>query len=312
MIITSAFPIVSVLAQPDGLAATLEVLAEGVEVRRVDTSNWIAVAVESIVGAGDTIRTDDTGRARITFFADGTDVELRPNTEVRVMGFRGTEDTFSLELEVFVGETLQRIGRALGADSRYEIHTPVMTLAARGTVFAIRTEDGDRTGMLVFEGAVEASQAEETKTVPEAFGIRADEDTGLSDVVRASTFEELNAALDGCTVSVSSEDDISFNVRLQPSGDAPRVGTLMPGEIVRVFGVSESGGWYRVAFRDWFGWIRSSTLVVNDACAGLRVFADDAGPEDATRYSSLGDAITLDGLLITPTPAPTPTPASSG
>lgn len=306
VVVSVAFPIVGVRAQADGLAATLEVLASGVEVRRVDTSNWISVAVESIVGTGDAIRTDASGRARITFFADGTDVELTPNTEFRITAFRGNEDDFTLELEVFVGETLQRLGRALGADSRYEIQTPVMTLAARGTVFAVRSEDSGRTGMLVYEGEVAATADEAMKSVPEDFGIRADDDTGLSDVVRASTFDELYAALDGCVASISSVDDISYNVRVQPSAAAPRVGTLFPGDVTRVFGMNESGGWYRVAFRDGFGWIQASTLVVSDDCAGLRSFADNAGPEDVTRYSSLGDIISLDDLVSSPAPSPTP------
>ncbi|MCC6612425.1 MAG: FecR domain-containing protein [Anaerolineae bacterium] len=310
LMIVILMPGFGALAQPQGLAATLEVLAAGVEVRRVDTSNWISVAVESIVGAGDTIRTDDTGRARITFFADGTDVELSPNTEFEVTHFQGTDDAFTIELEVFAGETLQRIGRALGADSRYEVQTPVMTLAARGTVFAIRSEGAERTGMLVLEGTVGASHADESEQVPEAHGVRADDETGLSDVVRASSFAELDAALDGCAVSVAYDDDVSFNVRVQPSGDAPRVGTLLPSEIERVYGVTASGGWYRVGFRDAYGWIRSSALAVEGGCAGLRVFDDDTPPEDAALYSSLGDAVTLDDLLTPPTPIATP--ASSG
>ena len=43
-------PILGTLrAQSDELAATLEVLSAGVEVQRVNTTNWIAVKLEAIV-----------------------------------------------------------------------------------------------------------------------------------------------------------------------------------------------------------------------------------------------------------------------
>jgi len=124
------------LAQAQGtkLAATIEVLDAGVEMLRVDTSNWIALSGGSVVGVGDTIRTNETGRARITFFANGTDVELSPITTYRINDFEGSETDYLLRVEVIVGETLQRINRIANATPDYSIDTPSMTLAARGTV----------------------------------------------------------------------------------------------------------------------------------------------------------------------------------
>src|SRR5512134_17597 len=100
MIIAAGLLLTSFLASAqDEYAATLEVLNAGVEVQRVNTVNPIAVEVEAIVGVGDIIRTDDTGQARITFFADGTDATLEPNTEYRIVKFQADDQDFQLTVE---------------------------------------------------------------------------------------------------------------------------------------------------------------------------------------------------------------------
>ncbi|MEO1288841.1 MAG: FecR domain-containing protein [Chloroflexota bacterium] len=276
-------------------AATLEVLNSGVEVQRVNTDTFIAVQVEAIVGVGDTIRTDETGEARITFFADGTDVTLEPSTEYRIIEFEGDDDDFQLTVEVLAGQTTHRLGRILGTNSSYDVETPGMTLAAQGTVFSIRVESNGRSGMLVFEGDVDANADGQQADVPPAFGIRSAVNEELSDVVRASTFDELDSALDGCTVSVTTLDDVSINVRLAPSLDAEAIGFISADEIDTFVGVTESGTWYRIPFDDSFAWVLSSTASISTDCAGLRVFADDfseAGVSPTTDDADTSDDTT--------------------
>lgn len=278
------------------LAATLEVLNAGVEVQRVNTLNWIPVSVEAIVGVGDRIRTDATGRARITFFADGVDTELLPDTVYRIQQFSGDDTQFTIQAEVLLGQTIQRLTRLLDAGSSYDITTPTMTLAARGTAFAIRVEEGGRAAMIVTEGTVNAAKDAATADVPPEFGIRADAE--LSDVVRATTFAELDAAIDGCTASVSTADDVSINVRVGASTAFPRVGTIDAREIDRFMGVTEAGAWYRINFRGGFGWILSSSAEIVGQCAGLRVFPDNFGPEDVSLYESVGDPVEREALTL--------------
>lgn len=288
-------------AQSD-FAATLEVLNPGVEVLRVNTRNPIRVSVEAIVGVGDLIQTDSTGRVRITFFADGTDVILEPNTQYRIVEFRGDDTDFRLLVEVVIGQTLHRLSRSLGSNSSYDVRTPGMTLAARGTTFTVRVRDDGRSAMLVNEGVMTASADESSAQVPAEFGVRADQESGLSDVVRATTFEALDSALDGCAASVTTPDDVRLNVRLGPSRDLPRVGSLAAEEIDRFFGVSETGGWYRVAYRGNFGWVLSSNAKIEDTCAGLRVFANEHR-EDPDLYEALSDPLEV----LVPQPSVTET-----
>lgn len=297
-------------------AATLEVLSPGVEVRRVNTVNWITVQVEAIVGVGDVIRTDETGRARVTFFEDGVDTELQPETEFTIDRFEGNDESFHLSTSVLAGQTMQRILRLLDAQSSYDINTPGMALTIRGTQLALRIEPDGRSAMLVFEGTAGAQSNDDDAAVPAGFGVRAPQSGGLSDVVAATTFEELDSALDGCEAEVRTLDDVRLNVRLGPSLTLPRVGTLDATDIDLFLGVSAAGSWYRVAFNGGFGWVLSSDNTVTSSCAGLRVFPDTF-VEDPTTYESLGESIDLEDLLdsmpeATPaaTPSATPVPAS--
>jgi hypothetical protein len=276
------------------LAATLEVLEATVEVKRVNTANWLQVNVEAIVGVGDEIRTGAEGRARVTFFADGTDTELEPNTIYRIDQFTGNADEFQITASVLAGQTLQRLGRLLSGNSKYEIQTPAMTLGARGTQFALRVEETGRSAMIVYESRVVAVDVERGEaTVESGFGVRAATKEKLSDVVKATTFAELDAALDGCLAQLKGLDDMSFNVRLSPNRESPRVGTLNPDEITTLMGRNESGNWYRVTFEGGFGWLLATQVDLDTNCAGLRVFPD-AHAEDPRRIGADTDPLKLE------------------
>lgn len=273
------------LAQAQGtkLAATIEVLDAGVEMLRVDTSNWIALSGGSVVGVGDTIRTNETGRARITFFANGTDVELSPGTTYRINDFEGSETDYLLRVEVIVGETLQRINRIANATPDYSVDTPSMTLAARGTVFVVRVLPVGRAAMLVREGGVSAgkSAADDPRLVEPGFGVRADPDEPVSEAVPATNFDQLDSALDGCAVTVNFADDVSVNVRQGPGRDFEQVGVLAPSAITRLFGQTATNNWYRLEFEDGYAWVQLPAIALEAGCAGLRPFPDETGAEDA-------------------------------
>ena len=277
-------------AQTD-LAAIIEVLEGSVEVQRVNTEQWIAIRLEAIVGVGDHIRTTSNGSARITFFADGIETTLLPNSEMRINRFSGSSQAFDLNVAVLVGQTIQRITRALDVSSSYIVETPGMTLAARGTAFSVRVEDNGRSAAIVADGTVAAEAQEVTKEVPAAYGIRASADQGLSDVVRAATFAELDAALDGCSVVISLPDDVSVNVRAAPRSDAARLGVIAPADLTLFVGVAEGGQWYRIPFAGGFGWVLSSTPAIDPTCAGLRRF-----PANVPAEGDAGNGQTTEGL----------------
>lgn len=287
------------------LAATLEVLEGTVEVQREGTVNPILVDVYSVIGVGDIIRTGEDGQARITFFADGTDVLIEPATEYQIVRFEEEGDDFHISVELIIGQATHRLNRTLGTESSYDVKTPGMTLAARGTVFAVLVEEGGQSGMLVREGVVDANSDDDQADVPEAYGIRSNVNQPLSDVVLASTFDQLNAALDGCTALITTPDDVRLNVRIGPTIDYPRIGTVAAIDVDTVIGVSASGNWYRIPFKGGYGWILASDVEINESCAGLRGFADNH-VEDVSQYQDLTEVIDPENLAV-----PTITPEAT-
>jgi hypothetical protein len=86
------------------------------------------------VGAGDRILTANPGGAVITF-ADGSEVELAPGTEVRLDAVGQTAGGGSLvAIAQASGTTVSRV-TDLGANGSYQLETPNATAFVRGTLF---------------------------------------------------------------------------------------------------------------------------------------------------------------------------------
>lgn len=267
------------------LVASLETLSGQVTLRRANTADDVRIRRESVVGVGDVVRTGADSTARITFFANGTDTEVLPNTEFRIDEFTGDNDRFNLTVTVLVGQTRQRINKLLDNGSSYTINSQGLAMAVRGTVFKVRVEPGGRAATIVEEGAVQttAKVSGDSAPVPVGFGVRS-EPTGLSDVVKATTFEGLDAALDGCLSVISTLGDVRLNVRTGPGLDFPRIGALNNNTTQRLFGRTASG-WYRVKFSGGYGWIFVPAVKVAASCAGIREYPDDTPAEDTSSYT---------------------------
>jgi hypothetical protein len=161
--------------QETEFAATLEIYTEGVEVKRAETEQWLAVSGRAVVAAGDSIRTNETGEAIIIWFDDGTLVELRPNTEIVINAFNGNNesDQFVIETRIILGQVFHNVNRLLNQDSRYTVVTPTMQAAVRGTTFGVDVTGGAETTLVVGEGIVAVSQGENQHQVEAGFWMRA-------------------------------------------------------------------------------------------------------------------------------------------
>ncbi|NOG66297.1 MAG: FecR domain-containing protein [Chloroflexi bacterium] len=161
--------------QSTEFAATLEVYTEGVQVKRAETEQWIAVTGRAVVAAGDSIRTDATGEAIIIWFDDGTLVELRPNTEIVINAFNGDPDgdQFVIETQVILGQVFNNVAHLINQDSRYTVVTPTMQAAVRGTTFGIDVQADAQSTIAVGSGIVAVSQGEDEQQVEAGFWLRA-------------------------------------------------------------------------------------------------------------------------------------------
>ena len=160
--------IVPAPTQANELEASIEVLEGGVEVMQNGTKKWTTLSTDAFVSTGDRVRTDDEGIALITWFEDGTFMELQPNSEMFIEEFSGDEETFMMDATLFRGSLFNSVRRLLDTNARYQINTPSQTATVRGTVFAVNVDDMDTTAIVVLEGTVNAGHLEDAEDVEDA------------------------------------------------------------------------------------------------------------------------------------------------
>jgi hypothetical protein len=154
---------------------TLTVVQDRVEMRAGGGETWAQVTGVQVVKTSDTIRTDASGRALLTFFA-GTEVDIQPGAEVTVTRFEQAADgSYTITLNQLNGETLHRVERIADREDRYVVETPSATIVVRGTQFGIEVKPDGATYVEVREGVVQAQVGEQTVEISagEAIDIQA-------------------------------------------------------------------------------------------------------------------------------------------
>lgn len=260
--------------------ATMHVIVGNVEMQRVDTSRWLPVQVEGIVGAGDVIRTDAVGRAELVFFPNGTQTRVDPNTifSVDQIVTDGERGTFEIQTTLNEGRTHHRVVSTEDVRSTYEVRSAQAVIDASAGAFMLRQKPDTQVSVITIE-ATSAVRGDTFEIAVDAgFGARVEPDGTLSDIVLAQTFDELDAALDGCGASVVVADNRMVPVYLAPDVNSAGVGAVKPFAIDRLMGTVESQAddalvWYRLRFNGAFGWIQVEMADVAEDCAGLRQFA---------------------------------------
>ncbi len=112
------------------------------------SKNNDSVTGEVPVGDGDVVGTDATGRALIK----SSEQLISSIAENTTLTFTDTEKTSALD--VTAGKVWSRIERALEQDEVYEVYTPTMVAAVRGTSFGTYVSDEEEK-FVVGEGVVE-------------------------------------------------------------------------------------------------------------------------------------------------------------
>ena len=126
------------------LAAVLRVTFPGVEIRRANTERWIELQEDAIapLGIGDTLRTDESGRAYLTF-ADDIELLVMPLSTYEITQFEMTDGVLMLHATL----DGHAIGRTLDTDEileyvldigRFSVHDPQAQLRF-GAISKVRT-----------------------------------------------------------------------------------------------------------------------------------------------------------------------------
>jgi hypothetical protein len=145
-------------------------ISSNVETKKGD-ENWQAAAAQFILAEGDSVRTDTTGRALLTFFT-GDETELEPNTELVIETMQGEAGGDNeIELNILVGQVTNRVNRTLSSKSRHEVKTPSADAAVRGTVYSVKVEASGRSTFSVGQGTVAVTAQGQTQLAQAGFEV---------------------------------------------------------------------------------------------------------------------------------------------
>ncbi|MFL0809642.1 MAG: FecR domain-containing protein [Agarilytica sp.] len=145
------------------------------------------------LAAGDIVRTGNESSISI-LFADGSKLLLAENSRIvlQQMLYSEKENSAETVIQVNAGNAENRVAKQNGFGARYEVRTPAMQLAVRGTAFLVGyDEDGGKSRLSVLEGSVAAN-----KKIPEVSADAGSESTGLSGEIIVNAGEGIVTAMD--------------------------------------------------------------------------------------------------------------------
>jgi len=140
---------------PEG-GAMLSVRQGEVFIQRGGRGDWVAVAEDAVVEAGDRIRTADASHAVLTFL-EGTSSEVSELTELTVNELKLAPNTrVVIRVDLDAGEIWNRIAE-LPEDSLHEVTTLAASVTCRGTEYGMAVNDSGTTWIRGHDGRAEVT-----------------------------------------------------------------------------------------------------------------------------------------------------------
>ncbi|CAH2029838.1 FecR domain-containing protein [Trichlorobacter ammonificans] len=154
-----------------GVAAdgTVELLRGRVLVRAPRQGNWRTLTLHDRIVAGSALKTEADSDVEVRF-ADGTTFTMRENSELTVA--QSVEGPLHLlrSLRLSAGKVISRIQSATGRASRYEVETPSVLAAVRGTSYRVALDEALTTRVESLEHAIDVSSQGASLLLPEGTG----------------------------------------------------------------------------------------------------------------------------------------------
>ena len=113
------------------------------------------LSVGDVIRQGETLRTEVGSRLQVLLL-DGSRLTLGAQSELRLSGITLLPNKHSLNLFTLLGGYLRAVITPLQSDSEFEVRTPSMVAAVRGTEWVERYNEG-RTEIFVRRGVVAVS-----------------------------------------------------------------------------------------------------------------------------------------------------------
>ncbi len=143
------------------IGATLSVVDGKVFVQEGGQGNWMEVAEDFVIQAGDRIRVGGGSKALLTFL-ENTTTELRAFSELTVTELESVEgQPVAISLDLQLGEIWNRIG-AMPAGSLHEVTTAAARVISHGSEYGVAVNEAGTTWLTGHEGEIDVSGAGET------------------------------------------------------------------------------------------------------------------------------------------------------
>ena len=141
-----------VTQQRAAAAATILSILDGTASVARGTAAFAAAADGDVVNGGDRVQTAQNSHAMVTFF-DGSTLEIEPATTVQIEEAATVDGATLIRISQTLGRTWASVQKLTRPDSKFEVRTPTLTAAVRGTGFitevladgtsTVRTIDGN-------------------------------------------------------------------------------------------------------------------------------------------------------------------------
>ncbi len=173
---------VSMLKQPPQPARIIAI--DGTPSLMRANGNEESITLSSQLFSGDRVITGPGQSLRVKF-ADGSELQVLENTEVRFDKLSYLKDTGMVDTRIRLphGRVNSRVEK-LAPNSRYQIQTPAAITAVRGTQYRVATDRNQVSRTEVTEGSVAVSAGAITRTVETGFGLVAEPGQPLPEPVK--------------------------------------------------------------------------------------------------------------------------------
>jgi hypothetical protein len=160
----AALGVFALAAPTASQSALLQVLSPQVTLSRDGSGQDVAAAL--VIRSGDTVRTDEAGRAVVTY-PDGSTATLDGSSEVTIEFVRTSAGEYLVRMEQTIGRVWYAAARTIGSGGRYEVHSAAMASVIRaGSGFFVAVSEDGATSITATTGTVDATAGGVTVTLP--------------------------------------------------------------------------------------------------------------------------------------------------